>query len=136
MRSVRIMSLLLCTALLSACVDNFDGSAPVFENTAVRLEMAGRSILTYDPLVHQISYSPSRCEFRVHTDNMSDYFTAVLSEVPDEIGQIVYADLEWTTQTDVETKNNIAFKTVGFEGDKLWLWNGNGRIALVVRVLE
>jgi len=123
--------------LLLSCACNRDSYLGAFEsNDAIRLEQKGKVICEYEPTTYQLSFNREKGEFRVHTDNMSDFFVAILDQVPTEQDQQVNGTLIWTTETDTYTKRDITLKAVKLEGDKIWLWLSQGQIGLVVKVLE
>lgn len=102
----------------------------------VRLQIGGVEQLCYDPLTWQMGFNQEKRQFRVHTDNMSDYFTLTLSSIPEKDGETVNGNLVYTTRSNVVTKNNVTFKVLRLEGDKIWLWNHSGHIGLEVRLLD
>lgn len=127
--------LLLAFLLLCSCRDDRLISSFVLEDEVCLVENS-RTVFKYDPLSCQMSFNRDRSEFRVHTDNMSDFFTLTLSAVPIWKGQEVRGTLVWTTKDDIYTKRNVTFTAEKLEGDKIWLWTGNGRVGVVVRVLD
>ena len=94
-------------------------------------------IFKYDPLTCQVAFNRERGEFRVHTDNMSDYYCLTLKFVPTGEGQKVKGDITWTNRSDVVTKSDLAFvvKKVDRNG-KMWLWCRKERIGAVIQVLD
>ena len=102
----------------------------------IHLEMDGVLQLRYDGTWCQLGFSRERCQFRMCTDSMSDYFAVQMDQLPVQEGDILKADLTWTTPRDVVTRKNIALEVVKAEGDKFWLWNEQGRIALVIQILD
>lgn len=134
------MKKILMTALaaLALCSCGNERDLPLFiEDDTIRLEVSGATVFKYEPNTCQLAFNREKALFRVHTDNMSDYFIADLDQVPSEVDQELTATLSWTTGSNVTTRKNIALKTVMIEGDKLWLWSGSGgQFALVIRVLD
>ena len=127
--------LLIALLAFCSCRDDRLVSSFVLEDGVVLMENSN-TVFMYDPGTCQMSFNRDRCEFRVHTDNMSDFFTLTLSEIPERQGQDVKGTLVWTTRDDIYTKRNVTFTAEKLEGDKLWLWTGNGRMGVVVRVLD
>lgn len=99
------------------------------------LEVTGKSILQYDEATCQLGFNRDRCEFRVLTDNASDYFVLQLSDIPAEEGETVFGKIKWTTPSRVESRKDVAFKVMKLEGDKIWLWNSSGKIAVCVSLI-
>ena len=127
--------LLLAALLLCSCRDD-RFITPFVAEDGIRLTVNGKTVFSYDPLTCQLGFNRQRGEFRVHTDNMSDFYTLQLSKIPEREGQEVTGTLVWTTATDIYTKKNVTFTAEKLEGDYIWLWTGNGRVGVVVKVLD
>lgn len=121
--------------ILGACDDSRFRNAFV-ENNDIRLQVGGTVHFRYDPLTCQISFSRDRREFRAQTDNTSDYYSIVLSEIPANIGQRVSGDLTWTTETDILTRDDLDLEVLRIEGDQIWLWSSSGRTGVMIKLLE
>ena len=121
--------------LLCSCSDK-RYIEPFSMQEEICMELGGRLIFKYNPGQCQLSFNRDRCEFRVSTDNMSDFYSLTLSEIPSEQGQEVTGSLIWTTPSDIYTKRNVTFETIKLEGNMIWLWTHNGRIGVVVRMLD
>lgn len=133
----RLFTILAFIALmmLGACDDSRIRNAFV-ENNDIRLQVGGTVHFRYDPLTCQISFSRDRREFRAQTDNTSDYYSIVLSEIPANIGQRVSGDLTWTTETDILTRDDLDLEVLRIEGDQVWLWSSSGRTGVMIKLLE
>ena len=131
----RLITILALCLFLAGC----DDSGFKTEFTAldtVRLEVNGSVVFMYDPLTCQLGYDSSKGEFRVHTDDMSDFFTLTLPHLPTSTSEFVNGDISWTTSTSIVSKKNVTLETIRLEGDMIWLWNRGSRIALAVRILN
>lgn len=135
---MRKLHFILPFAIIIACLCSCNGDIfPTFvANDAIHIEVNGETILKYDELTCQLGFNRDRHQFRMCTDNMSDYFSVTMSMIPNAQGDNLKADLIWTTKTDVITRKNVALEVVKAEGDKFWLWNEQGRIALVIQILD
>ena len=102
---------------------------------SIRMEIKGYTTFRYDPLTCQTGFNRERCEFRVHTDNMSDFYIVRLDEMPATEGQMLNGTASWTTGSDLHNKKT-SFEVIRIEGDKIWLWSAPTRIAMVVRALD
>ncbi len=122
-------------ALLSGC-DRSGARNAFVESGEIRLQVGRVVQFRYDPLKCQMSFNRDRKEFRIQTDNVSDFYAVRLSEIPVSEGQTLSADLSWTTATDVLNRKNLALRVVKTEGEKIWLWSDSGRIGLSVVILE
>ena len=135
MRKLKFILLILSIISLCSCRRDRFSSAFV-ESDEIRLQVGGSVQLRYDPLKYQLSFSRDLREFRVSTDNMSDFFCLSLDGIPSEEGQVLGGRLVWTTHTDVLTKNNLALKVLHLEGGKVWLWSEDARIGACVLMLD
>lgn len=135
---MRVKGLLILTILMmSLCSCETQRRINAFrEDDSIKLQVAGKDQFRYDPLSCQMAFSRSKKEFRAHTDNMSDFYIVRLSAIPVEQGEVVTADLEWTTDTDILSRNKLTLEVVRLEGDKMWLWSNSGRIGISLVVLE
>ena len=135
MRKIKFILLILSIIALCSCRRGRFSSAFV-ESDEIRLQVGGSVQLRYDPLKYQLSFSRDLREFRVSTDNMSDFFCLSLDGIPSEEGQVLGGRLVWTTHTDVLTKNNLALEVLHLEGGKVWLWSEDARIGACVLMLD
>lgn len=129
--------LLAMGMLFISCSQNgsIDKASFLADNT-VRLEINGECQFSYIPGTCQMAYNAKRCEFRVHTDTMLDYFTITLDKVPSNPGTQVQARIAWSTVSGEQTKENITLNAIRVVGDVIWLCDESGRNAAVVRTLE
>lgn len=101
----------------------------------LRMEVKGYTTFRFDPLTCQIAFNREQGEFRVHTDNMSDFYIVRLDEVPAGVAQVIGGTIIWTTGDDLHSKKTN-FSVVKMAGAKVWLWSAESRIAVVVQILE
>ena len=131
----KLAALVLAAVLLCGCDDSRRINAFV-ENNDIRLQVGSTVNFRYDPLECQLAFSRDRREFRAQTDNTSDYYSLKLSEIPVQTGQTVSADLTWTTETDILTRESLNLEVIRLEGDRIWMWSRSGRIGVSMMVLE
>lgn len=122
--------LLLCGCKPDISIETFSSS------DQIRLEVNGNIVMNYSAGNCQLAFNRQKCEFRVSTDTMSDYFIVRLSEIPTSEGQSVSAFIEWTTDYSIVRKNGITLDPVRIQGDKIWLWNRTDKIGTVIKILE
>lgn len=131
----RLAAFLAIAVLLCGCNDSRKRNAFV-ENNDIRLQIGSTLQFRYDPLTCQLAFSRDRREFRAQTDNTSDYYSIVLSEIPANIGQRVSGNLTWTTETDILTRDDLDLEVLRIEGDQVWLWSSSGRTGVMIKLLE
>ena len=112
-------------------------SEEFIEDRTPRMEIKGYTTFLYDPLKCQIGFNQDKCEFRVHTDNMSDYYCVTLNLVPTAEGQKAKGDITWTSRSDVVTRRDLTFHVKKADrSGRLWLWCRKEQIGVVIHVLE
>lgn len=131
-----IAALMTVLALLCSCSGN--KVDPEFvATTDFSLKVKDETVFRYDPLTCQVAFNREKCEFRVHTDNMSDYYCVRLRSVPTTEDQKVKGSLIWTSKSDINTRTDLAF--VVRKADRtgrMWLWCRKERIGVVIQVLD
>ena len=120
---------------LTACVEGGTYTPEFLTDATLRMAVGKTDIITYAPLSCQYAYNSDNMEFRLHTDNMSDYFIIRLQAEPTEEDQMVTAGLlRWTSPTGADqVRKNIALQVVKMEGDVVWLWYSRESIKMTVR---
>lgn len=135
MRTLRSISAVVALLACAACVK--DNSLSEFRATdELCIMIKGYTTFSYSPLTCQKGYNSTQHEFRVHTDNMSDFYTVRLDRIPTGTGQEVYGTVRWTTGNNIHSKKNVPFEVVRLEGKRIWLWSSKNSIAAVVDILE
>ena len=129
-------TLLLLLALLPGCNDTLPDPVILSDSTP-QLSARGKVLFRYEELNCQLGFKREKAEFRMHTDNMSDYVFVTLDHIPSAAGeQITAEELNWTTPSDVEYRKKVILEVLKLEDGVIWLWNSRDRIALVIRELE
>lgn len=137
MRKIGRLILVAIALLLPmySCVEKGTYTPEFLTDSTLRLAVGQTEILTYNPLNCQYAYNTEKLEFRLHTDNMSDYFIVRLQEEPTEEDQMITAGLiRWTSPTGPdEVRKNIVLQVVKLEDDVVWLWNSRESIKMTAR---
>lgn len=133
-RSLAILLGGLLALLLASC--DPERVDPAFlEQDGICLQVNRQPVFQYDPLTCQLGYNPSRGEFRVSTDTMSDYYIVTLPFIPTRSNTVVHGDILWTGESSVKRYRGIDFKVARIEEDRIWLWNSQNKIAVTIQVL-
>ena len=121
--------------LLVSCQGKVD---PEFIGTQdFGLQVKDVKVFTYDALTWQTAFNREKREFRVHTDNMSDYYCVTLNTVPSSEGQKVKGSIVWTSSSDVITKSGLNFSVEKIDrAGRIWLWCKKERIGAVIQALD
>lgn len=120
--------------LLGSCQEN--NYTPAFlEDDIIRMEIGKSVIFTYEPVACQYSFNLERCEFRAHTDNMSEFFYIHLESIPEKEGELINAlEMEWTQKNWInQSRKNIVLQLVKLQDNKMWLWNSKESIKMTVQ---
>lgn len=130
-----IAALLALLVLLVGCEPQTVYTPEFLTDSTLRMEVGKQEILTYNPITCQTALNLHRCEFRMHTDNMSEYVIIRFSSMPSEEGESVTVEsLVWTNPSGADqTRKNITLEVVKLEGDTAWLWNSRESIRMTVR---
>ena len=133
------LNIFLCVAaalLLSGCGSRHGWDKDFTDNDVISLTVNKVKAFQYDPVTCQLGYNDARKEFRVSTDNMSDYFVVTLSKIPGGKDDQVTGSVTWTGDDYNHTLNNLSFEVAKMESGKIWLWNQANKLAVIIPVLE
>lgn len=131
----KLLPIILLPVLLCAC--RKDDFRPVFvQAEEICMMQRGKTIFSYDPMTCQTGFNRKKGEFRVHTDNMSDFYIVTLNRIPVMEGERVEGTIVWTTPTAIYTKKKITLEAAKLEGDRIWLWHDQSQTGVMVRTLE
>lgn len=135
MKADRLTVLLITLLLASACGPKGYYTPEFLHDSTLRLSVGDEDILRYDPYDYQYAYNRERLEFRIHTDNMSEYVLLTLNEEPVRENQVVTAlSIRWTRDKGSDViKKDIALEVVKVEGDVVWLWNSRESLKMTAR---
>lgn len=101
----------------------------------ISLYVKGEQILAYTPEKYQIAFNPEAGEIRISDDDMADYFIVRFSGgIPDNEGEEMMADLEYTTHDDLKKQRSISFRVTRKDEARglVWLWNEKGKTGMVL----
>ena len=136
MKGIRtILAVFALLLSMPACIEEGTYTPEFLTDNTLRMAVGKTDIITFNPLTCQYAYNAGQLEFRLHTDNMSDYFILRLQTEPTEEDQIVTAGLlRWTSPTGAdEVRKNIVLQVVKMEDDVIWLWYSRESIKMTVR---
>ena len=137
---MRLPFRILILVVLVLCLASCEGSKvdPEFVTTTdCNLRVKDQVVFKYDPLTCQTAFNREKGEFRVHTDNMSDYYCVTLRSVPTGEDQKVKGSISWTSSSDVITRSGLTFVVKKADrAGRMWLWCRKERIGVVIQVLD
>ena len=106
------------------------------DSETISLTVNKEKVFEYDPITCQLGYNDSKREFRVSTDNMSDYFVVTLSKIPSAKEERVTGNISWTGEDYIRELRNQTFETVKVERGKIWLWSQTNKLAVIIPMMD
>lgn len=91
----------------------------------------GAGILVMDEKLHQKTYNLDRNTFRLQTDNQSEYFNAEFESLPKNKGVQILTKLTYYSEEE-ESTSTLLLECSKIEGRKLWFWDSNEKIGIIV----
>ena len=137
MKRKALLLLLLAALLAVSCIHEARVDSELLATDVPCLKVKGKMVHLYDEANGQLGYNASLHQFRVGTDNMSDFFILTCDREPREAGERVTATLYWTQDYNVQRREGIELKVEQVDADgTVRLWNGKESIGAVVRILR
>ena len=135
----RVLNILLCVlaSIAFVCCQGRHGYDRSFtDSETISLTVNKQKVFEYDPITCQLGYNDEKREFRVSTDNMSDYFVVTLSKIPSAKEERVTGSISWTGEDYIRELRNQTFETVKVERGKIWLWNQTNKLAVIIPIMD
>ena len=127
-----IMTLILC---LTGCRE-YDIEEILLQREDISLTIKGEDLISYRPETFQISHNARKNEFRVFEDDMGNWFALTCRERPSSTGQVLKADLRWTSTSTTKSRKDLSFSVEKMDSQgNIWLWCEDHAIGVVVREL-
>lgn len=134
MKHIYIIGIAGAMALLTSC--EFQPEEILLPKTDISLTIKGIEQISYNPESWQLGYNEAKNEFRVVSDKLSDWMIIRCSASPTTEGQIINADLEYTTADDTKKLKDLSFTVEKTSPEGLiWMWNDDRKIGVVIRTL-
>ncbi len=131
-----LFAAILCIAVVS-CRKDDGGKGDIMEledfieKRECGLVGYGGYLFKYSGKDCQISVNLRRRYIRMQNDIQTDYVHAEFDELPYETGKNMKVGMRYRVSTD-EIVNTIPMTSVRVTADKVWLWNGENRIGLII----
>ena len=134
----KLLPLLASLLILAGCSCNKepDIDSKFLESSTVALQIKGAAQFTYDSARDQLSFNEQKKTFRACNDNGTEYFTLSCDKLPTEKGQTIKGNLADTRGNGVGQESNLKLNVEKVQGDMIWLWNSDKKIAVCVRTLR
>ena len=129
--------LLILSVLLLACSCSQKADPEFLQTNDFCLRIKDNVIFNYNENTCQSAFNRKKCEFRVHTDSMSDYYCVTLNGVPVSEGEKLSGDIVWTSTSSVLSKRGCNFVVSKLDAQRrVWLWSRKEQIGVVVQILD
>lgn len=138
MRHFTIISSILLLVVCASSCNKYKGLEEDFvaTTTEIGLSIKGESMFSYDPLKMQLGYNQDKHEYRVTTDDMSDFFIVKLDKNLSGVGSTCKGTVTFTTKDEIITHSGVELSLEKASGDgRMWLWSKKSGIGAVVRKL-
>lgn len=123
-----------------SCDENdFNEADFVTSISSISLTVKGTEIMQYDSYYHQIAWNAEKMQFRMMDDSLGNYFVVNLGNMPSQMGDVVSAELIYTTYTSIKTINdkfNASKIQTNSNGQLIWLWNESSNTGVVIQELN
>lgn len=135
--ATRILIIVLAVATLVSCKKEPVMDAEFMQRDSFGLQIDGLAPFSMIEQNCQVAFNRARKQFRIGTDNMSNYYVLTTSSLPSKEGQnIDGCTLTWTQDSSVKILNGLTFKVDKMENDgRVWLWCSKKKIAVIVQLL-
>ncbi len=132
----KFIIILAACLVLAGCQGGGKVDSEFLSSSDICLRVNGTAVFTYNPLTCQLAFNRRDCEFRVHTDTMSDYYCVTLDAVPSAADQKIDGSICWTSSSSIIHKD-CTFRVEKITSDGcVWLWNRKDKIGAVIKVLD
>ncbi|MGN1210751.1 MAG: hypothetical protein ACI4TM_03640 [Candidatus Cryptobacteroides sp.] len=103
------------------------------QTSEISLSKGGKVLAEYNAAKWQTGYNKAHAEYRVYTDDMSQYFILQCSEEIDSEGQEIKADLKYYLNGNRVKAAGLDFvvQKIGKDG-MIWLWNASSKYGAVI----
>ena len=123
--------------LLVSCGKKVEMDPLLYESGDIALMVKGKTVFTYTEGSMQLGFNRALRQFRAGNDDMSSFFVITCSDLPQEEGQVLTADVQWTSGSSIRTSSGLTFKVEKINDTGLvWLWNSTDKTGAVVKTLN
>ena len=129
----RFLAIFLSLVSLWGCNHN-EMNEVLLNRDEISITWKGAPQVTYNEDTCQLAYNDSNLEYRVYNDRLAFWFVIRCNEKPVTTGQEVRAYVSWTGERSTKAYNNLLFRVEKTdENGKVWLWNADNRIGIIIK---
>ncbi|MCD8208453.1 MAG: hypothetical protein LUD72_10985 [Bacteroidales bacterium] len=136
---LKIFALALVATLSYSCENRFNEADFVTTLDSVCLIINGSPFMEYDQYYHQLAWNGGELQFRMMDDYANDYFIVNLSNMPSQMGEVVSAEIIYTTVDSIKEFSgsfNASKISYNSSGTLIWLWNESNRMGAIIQTLN
>ena len=132
----KLIYIMVSLALATGCVNNMIDQVLLVRDD-ISLTVKEEVMMSFDENTCQMGYNSARNEYRVYDEKLANWYILRCSAKPTSEGQKITADLEYTTDKDIKTLNNLEFSVEKTSAEGLvWLWNKDKKIGIIIKNLS
>ncbi len=136
---IAIVPVMLAVAAgLAACSREAEPDPEFLAGPEIILQINGQEKIKYVSDTYQLGYGGGGRVFRVHNDEMSEYFVLTCSEPPQTEGQRIKCSLKYASGGEVVSKTGMEFrveKTDAASG-MVWLWDSKRKTGVSLMKID
>ncbi len=136
---LKISAIAIVAAMSVSCEKHFNEADFVTTLSSVCLIVNGSPFMEYDQYSHQLAWNAGEMQFRMMDDYVNDYFVVNLSTMPSVMGEVVTAEIIYTTNDSIKNfSGNFNASKISYNstGTMIWLWNENNRLGAIIQTMN
>lgn len=129
----KLIYIMVSLVLATGCVNNMIDQVLLVRDD-ISLTVKEEVMMSFDENTCQMGYNSARNEYRVYDEKLANWYILRCTAKPTSEGQKITADLEYTTDKDIKTLNNLEFSVEKTSAEGLvWLWNKDKKIGIIIK---
>jgi hypothetical protein len=134
---VLLVATLFIVAILSSCVREIEIDSVEKELFLGETELGcykdGHDYMVYNPEMHQLAVNPKRHTVRIQSESQKDYCHLDMESYPRSIGVGIVSEF-YISLGGSEDKYTFVFECSKMEYGKIWLWNKENKLGIIIPV--
>lgn len=133
-----VPAMLMMAAGLAACSSGAKPDPEFLAGPVITLQINGQEKIKYVSDTYQLGYGGGGRVFRVHNDEMSEYFVLTCQEPPEAEGQRIKCSLKYASGGDVVSKTGMEFRVEKIDeaSGMVWLWDSKRKTGVSVMKID
>lgn len=106
------------------------------ESDHMGLYVDGTRIFTYNELNHQLVYNKRRNIYRIQDDTQENYLNFRAETMPKSAGVSILCEIIYYNKGEYAISMNMIFECTRIDEDRIWFWNANEKMGVVLSKAE